>query len=149
MPSRQSVVVIDCDPLIREMLAIILADAGYDVQSVPDGASASPILQNSPIPVTVLVDVVPPWHLSQDHSVVDLLDRVVEEASTHDGHRDGHELDRHTYILTSTDPHDAMAWADILPPHLSLVVLIKPYDLDTLRETIATASARSHSADRV
>lgn len=48
------VLVVDDDPLIREMLRFVLEDAGHDVREAPDGEAALALLRDVPPQVMVL-----------------------------------------------------------------------------------------------
>lgn len=56
---RHSVLVIDDEPAIRELLKLHLANAGYDVRVAEDGIVAERVLRETP-PDLVVVDVAMP-----------------------------------------------------------------------------------------
>jgi DNA-binding response OmpR family regulator len=57
---RHSVLVVDDEPAIRELLKLHLANAGYDVRLAEDAIVAERVLRESP-PDLVVVDVAMPY----------------------------------------------------------------------------------------
>src|SRR5207237_8921531 len=70
IPRRLSVLVVDDEPALREVLSLRIADWGHDVRAVGDIADAERALDSQP-PDVVLCDVVLP-----DGSGLDLLKRI-------------------------------------------------------------------------
>ncbi len=103
---------IDDDAAIRDSLADVLGDAGYDVAVARDGKEALAML--TPRPALVVVDLMMPeldgWELIAE------LQRTAPLA------------DIPICVLTALASH--------APPTVS-AVLRKPVDLDTLLETVA------------
>jgi CheY-like chemotaxis protein len=66
-PPRPSVLVVDDDDAIREVIAEVLRDEGYDVSSAGNGEQALRELRKSPHPDLVLLDLMMPvmsgWEL--------------------------------------------------------------------------------------
>ena len=59
MHTPQQVLVVDDDEGIRELVAMALSAAGYDVMSAPDGAAALELLATSQ-PAVILLDMLMP-----------------------------------------------------------------------------------------
>src|ERR671930_2097979 len=59
MHTPQQVLVVDDDEGIRELVAMALSSAGYDVMSAPDGAAALELLATSQ-PAVILLDLLMP-----------------------------------------------------------------------------------------
>jgi CheY-like chemotaxis protein len=59
MHTPQQVLVVDDDEGIRELVAMALSSAGYDVMSAPDGAAALELLATSQ-PAVILLDMLMP-----------------------------------------------------------------------------------------
>jgi DNA-binding response OmpR family regulator len=142
MPKRDAVLVMEYDPDVRTMLRDALEDDGYAVQLVADASTGVQVLRYSPTAMTVLVDVVPVKDWSTAHSGVELLDALRHEAGT----PDEHQLGRHTFILMSTNPQQALTLARAMPQPLS--VLAKPFRLDELRARVAQAVHRHAAGPR-
>src|SRR5207237_7678749 len=73
IPRRLSVLVVDDEPALREVLSLRIADWGHDVRAVGDIADAERALDSQP-PDVVLCDVVLP-----DGSGLDLLKRIKKQ----------------------------------------------------------------------
>jgi CheY-like chemotaxis protein len=71
---RSCVLIVDDDAAIRETLARLAEDAGYDVLTAQDGITALKVLQTSARPLVVLLDVMMPGM-----SGVDVLNRVAAD----------------------------------------------------------------------
>lgn len=116
MPSIGSILIVDNEPAIVDLLVEILTDAGYVVYSAPDGTRALIAIARHP-PGLIMLDVRNPG-------------------------RQGAELIKHMreavlatipIVVTTTAPHDAT-------PLLALgaaAYLAKPFDIDALLACVA------------
>ena len=111
MHATQQVLVVDDDEGIRELVAMALSSAGYDVMSAPDGAAALELLATSQ-PAVILLDMLMPkvdgWEFA----------RLYEQ-------RPG----PHAPIIVLTAARDAQARAAEIKAAASLA---KPFHLDAL-----------------
>jgi two-component system response regulator MprA len=60
MTDRHKVLIVDDDPSIREVLAIILGSHGYEVQTAADGRQALDLLHDGAVPQVILLDLMMP-----------------------------------------------------------------------------------------
>ena len=60
MMDRRKVLVVDDDPSIREVLAIILGSQGYEVLTAADGREALDLLHDGALPQVILLDLMMP-----------------------------------------------------------------------------------------
>jgi CheY-like chemotaxis protein len=127
---RHTVLVIDGEPEMRETLRLVLTDEGYAVQTAADMAAGLRALYASRESMTVLLDVVPLRYLSRAQNGLGLLDAVGQDDAL---------LGRHAYVVMSTAPEHVVALAGPLPPHLTVPVVRKPFNLDDLLTTIGQA----------
>jgi CheY-like chemotaxis protein len=133
---RGEVLVMDGEPTVRAMVQGVLEDEGYTVQALADATVGLQVLQESPVPMTVLCDVVPLEHRPRAHSGMALLDALRQEAEA----AATHQLRRHRYVLMSTNPQWALTRAGRLPPDVLLRVLEKPFSMGELRATVLACS---------
>lgn len=126
------VLVVDDHPAMREMLRMVLDDAGYDVTTVTDGRCALNHLLAATRRTVALVDLLLP-----DMTGIEVLQEV---------ERDRALACEHAYLLM-TAHHRALpdAAAAVLAA-LHAPVLFKPFDLDVLFETVAHLAYRSAPA---
>jgi CheY-like chemotaxis protein len=135
MPPRNAVLVIDVEPMVRELLRAVLEDAGHPVQMAPDLTVGLEVLRASPVPLVVLFDVVPRSYRTGDTGA-DLLAALEHDAQA----TEEHSLSRHAYVMMSTSPQEALAQAEAFPPGVLARVLEVPFRLAELRATIEQAS---------
>jgi CheY-like chemotaxis protein len=124
-PKVQALVV-DDDQDTRDVLRLMLEDAGYAVVEAVDGAEALDVLRASPFPMVVVLDL---DLLRLDG--IQVLNAVADDAQL---------ADRHAFILvTAVQQRRYRAAADICA-RLSVPLVLKPFELDTLLADVAAAS---------
>lgn len=118
-PSTRSVLIVDDDGRIRDLLCDLFEGEGYNVTKAADGLQAWEQLTSSDLPLIVVLDEVLPGMRG-----LDLLERVA--ADTRLAHR-------HRYLLLTATAHHLRA------RHLPLPVPIipKPCDLEALLALVA------------
>ncbi len=109
-----SILIVDDDQDVREILAQLLEDEGYSVASASNGREALEKLDGLPRPVLVILDLMMP--VRSGWEVMDVLRR--------DGKREGVRV-----AIASAVPNPEVPDAD--------AVLRKPIDLDNLLDTVA------------
>lgn len=126
------VLVVEDDEETRAVMGTALEDAGYVVAEASDGLGALEVLRVSPYPMVVLLDY---WMPRVGGAKV--IETVAEDATL---------AGRHAYILVTATP-------EILPPaftmqlaKLDVPVIAKPFEIDTLLDTVRQASARLRRA---
>lgn len=125
---RPTVLVVDDREAIREVLSLVLQDAGYQVREAPDGAPALRQLRASREPMVVLLDMQMPGM-----DGVHLMRTVAGDTAL---------AARHAYVLVTADATALpLAFATLLS-RLNVPVVPKPFDIDDLLETVAQAAAR-------
>ena len=131
MPCTSSILVVDYEPTIVDLLVEILTDEGYVVYSAPSGADALACIARHP-PALILLDI-----QMSDMSGAELIAQV----------RVG-GLATLPIVLLSTVPHHA---APLLVPG-RIECLDKPFDLDDLLACVARyvqpAQAVDHPSGR-
>jgi CheY-like chemotaxis protein len=128
MNTRGRVLIVDDDREIREVLASVLADAGYEVLTAQDGRGAMDIMQESFEPLVVLLDARMP---SMDgYSVL----RTVAD--------DRFLGSWHAYVLVTAEPSAVSAEMHGVLQQLDAPLLAKPFELDELLQTVEGASGR-------
>lgn len=119
------VLVVDDDRAIRETLRAVLEEEGLDVVEAGDGLRALEILRASRVPHMVLLDLRMP--------VMDGIDLLRTVAA------DGWLASRHAYaIITANSELVPVALAGV-KGRLSVPVLLKPFDLDAVLDTVEGA----------
>lgn len=131
MDRRQTVLVIDPEPEVREALQLALEDEGYTVQTASDTTTGLSALRSSSDAMVVLFDVVPFHHLTRAETGLGLLDAVGQDAA---------RLGHHAFVMLTTAPAQAVTLAGALPPRLTIPVVRKPFELDALVDTIEQAA---------
>jgi CheY-like chemotaxis protein len=68
-PSRGSILIVEDEPDVRETLAAVFEEEGYEVACAPHGAEALNCLRRSPLPSVILLDLQMPvmdgWEFSR------------------------------------------------------------------------------------
>ena len=125
------VLVVDDDQDIRDVVRFILEDAGYEVLDAGDGERALQILRDSPTPLIVLLDLLMPRP-----NGLDVLTEIIADPAL---------KQRHAYILLTADNNVLRDQVEPLLTQLSAPTVGKPFDVDKLLETVASASPIAHS----
>lgn len=126
--AAQTVLIVDDDRAIREMLRAVLSDAGYAIVEAADGVEAVDTLLLTSEQLVVLLDLMMPRMTGWD-----VLALLAQNDTL---------LHRHSVIVMTANPRALQAH---VPSGLSLnaiPVLEKPFDLDALLATVARAQHR-------
>lgn len=122
------VLIVDDDDAIRDTLRFALEDSGYAVSEASDGLAALKLLRASPNRTVVLLDLMMPG-----------LDGAGVLGTVAGDH---HLATQHAYILlTASTKTLTLAFANLLAS-LSVPILNKPFDVDTLLDTVAGIARR-------
>jgi CheY-like chemotaxis protein len=114
----RQILVVDDERSVRQVLRDVLTDAGYTVETAPDGRTALELIARTP-PDLVMTDVMMP-HLDGWA----LLARVRERLPV-----------LPVIVMSAVDPRDARRHRAITADHT--VFLGKPFDLETLLAIVA------------
>ena len=121
------VLIVDDDDTIREVLAIILEDAGFACQQAANGLEALRQMRASNARLVVVLDLMMPR----------MDGRAVLEAVE----RDPWLAKRHAFVLlTAADKHLPLPLVQVLD-RLGVRVVSKPFDLDVFVEAVQRAAA--------
>jgi two-component system, response regulator, stage 0 sporulation protein F len=126
-----AVLVVEDHQDTRDILVLILKEAGYSVFSAPDGVSALTRLRTHPTPLVVVLD----WLLPGRDGIA-VLQAMATEAPA---------AQRHRYLLLTARPEAARPLLATLPADLSVLLVGKPFDVDTLLTLVAHAATQSHT----
>lgn len=121
-----TVLVVDDDGAIREMVHSALEDVGYTVREARQGDEALTQLRETTTPMVVLVDLLMPVV-----SGFELLRRVAEDWDL---------ARRHAYVVV-TASEESLPVVQALRSTTVVEGIVKPFDIDTLIETVERASA--------
>jgi len=116
--SPATILIVDDDAAIRELIAETLNDEGYSVMQAPDGARALDILRRSAEPLVVLLDLMMPRMSGKDVLQAVAADRYL--ATTH------------AYVLITAAEHSLPLPFVQLLTVLKVPILPKPFDLRVL-----------------
>ncbi|HEX9056813.1 MAG TPA: response regulator [Ktedonobacterales bacterium] len=122
------VLIVDDDQPTREVLRLILEDAGHEVVETSGGSSALELLRASERRVLVLLDQLMPG--LDGTGVLAMVASDLDLAT------------RHAYILLSADVRPLGPMALTLLTTLGVPLIRKPFDIDDLLETVARSSGR-------
>lgn len=126
--SPASILVVDDDAAIREIIAETLGDEGYTVLQASDGAQALDILRRSAEPLVVLLDLMMPGMSGKDVLRAVAADRRL--ATTH------------AYVLITAAEHGLPLPFVHLLTVLKVPILPKPFDLRVLLYRVEHALRR-------
>ncbi len=121
------VLVVDDEPGQREMLRLLLEDAGHAVAEASTGEAALELLRTTPERTVVLLDQRMP-RLDGDQ----VLAAVAADPAL---------ATRHAYILVTASPHKLRAAPPVVLDGLRVPVVEKPFDVDALLAAVAEAAA--------
>lgn len=125
------VLIVDDDYDTREALRYLLEDAGYRVAEAADGLAGLAAIQASTVPLVVLLDFTMP-----KLNGVEVLQAVA---------RDPRLASQHAFILmTARSPRQYQA-AEEVSATLSAMIVMKPYQVQTLLDQVASAARRLQS----
>ena len=120
--------VVDDDQDTRDILRVVLEDAGYAVSEAADGVQALDALRASASPLVVVLDLDLPR-----------LDGIgVLRAVADDAHLAG----RNAFVLLTAVAHQRYQAAEEVCATLSVPLILKPFELDALLEALAAVAER-------
>jgi CheY-like chemotaxis protein len=122
------VLVVDDDQPTREVLRMMLEDAGYEVVEAPNGTAALELLRASEQRMVALVDQVMPG-----------VDGIAVLSTLAD---DPQLAARHAYVLMTAGARPLGEPEVALLSTLSAPLLRKPFDIDVLLEVVAEVARR-------
>ncbi len=118
--------VVDDDQDTRDVLRLLLEDAGYAVTEAVDGFQTLDLLQASDTPMVVVLDLDLPG-----------LDGI---GVLHAVARDARLAARHAFVLLTAVQHNRYQAAADVCETLSVPLILKPFNMDTLLDAVATAA---------
>lgn len=124
----QCVLVVDDDQAIRETLRLVLEDSHYIVREASDGQTAVRMARESDVRLVVLLDLIMPGFDGEQ-----VLSAVAGDETL---------ATRHVYILMTAAHKRLNPTLKTLLEMVSAPIMQKPFDLDTLLNTVAQASKR-------
>lgn len=128
MGAVSRVLIVDDDEGIRETIHFALEDAGYTVAEAGDGLAALKQLRASTERMVVLLDLMMPGL-----DGAGLLGAIAADARL---------SSQYAFVLITANTRTlTLAFATLLQ-NLSVPVLTKPFDIDTLLDAVATAAHR-------
>jgi len=119
--------VVDDEPGQREMLRLLLEDAGYAVAEASSGEAALVLLRATPERMVVVLDQRMPGLDGDQVLVAVAADPVLAT--------------RHAYILVTASPHTLPTTPLVVLGGLRVPVVEKPFDVDALLAVVAGAAA--------
>lgn len=125
---RPAVLVVDDHASIRQVLSLMLEDAGYIVYQAADGRPALQQLRASHEPMVVVLDMEMP-----DMDGVRVMQAVAADASL---------AARHAYVMVTANATALPLDFAALLRQLKVPVIPKPFDVDELLEAVAEAAGR-------
>lgn len=124
----QCVLVVDDDQAIRETLRLVLEDSHYVVLEAADGQTALRMARDSERRLVVLLDLIMPGFDGEQ-----VLSAVAGDETL---------ATRHVYVLMTAAHKRLNPTLKALLEMVSAPIMQKPFDLDTLLNTVSDASRR-------
>lgn len=122
------ILIVDDDEPIREAIRMLLEDDEYQVIEANNGLEALTIIQRSPEPLVVLLDLMMPKMNGAEVLQAVATDHVLAS--------------RHAFFLITAATRSSAQAAVKLPTNLHVPVLAKPIDIELLLTYVAQASSR-------
>ena len=122
------VLVVDDETGQREMLRLLLEDAGFQVQEASTGEAGLAALRAAPQPMVVLLDQRMPGMDGDEVLAIVAADSTLAT--------------RHRYILLTASPQQLQSRPTLTVGALSVPVVEKPFDVDVLLAAVSTAQAQ-------
>lgn len=123
-----SALIVDDDQDTRDILRVVLEDAGYAVTEAADGVQALDALRASASPLVVVLDLDLPR-----------LDGIGVLRAVAD---DAHLAARHAFVLLTAVAHKRYQVAEEVCAALAVPLILKPFELDAFLGTVAAAVRR-------
>jgi CheY-like chemotaxis protein len=123
-----TVLIVDDDLDTRDVLRLVLEDAGHEVAEAPDGQIALKMLRASAFPLVVILDLLMPRL-----DGVGVLRAVLEDDDL---------AARHAYLVLTVMTPSRVATSAPLLSALSAPVVYKPFDVDALLDMVVLLEAR-------
>jgi CheY-like chemotaxis protein len=117
--------VIEDDAAIRQVMRLVLEDAGHEVVEANDGLSGLALLQNSMEPLVAVID-----HRLPRLDGCDLLDVVVTDETLRQ---------RHSFVCMTANPTGTVDACGATLEELAVPLLPKPFDIDELVAAVHAA----------
>jgi DNA-binding response OmpR family regulator len=127
------ILIVDDDEGIRETLALLLEEEGYEVQTVEDGQQAITHLHNAPVPTMILLDMMMP-----------ILDGPGVLAHLQ---RQSGMIEQHAWILMTAKDGDLPPHVTHLLHHWQIPLLRKPFDLEHVLTYVRQHERRVRQAE--
>lgn len=124
---KTGVLVVEDDTGLREVLVDLFTSEGYAVYEAPDGQPALERMRTHPEGLVVLLD----WMMPGVDGLA-VLRAVAAESSL---------ATRHVYILTTAAGNILPAELKQLARQLSVDMVFKPFDIDTLVDAVSQAAS--------
>lgn len=122
------VLVVDDEPGQREMLRLLLEDAGHDVREAATGEAALQLLRTAPDRMVVLLDQKMPGLGGDEVLAIVAADPTLAT--------------RHAYILLTASPQKLLNRPPLMLGTLTVPLVEKPFDVDMLLAVVAEAATR-------
>ena len=122
------VLIVDDDEGIRETIRFVLEDADHHTMEVNDGEQALHLLRESPVPLVVLLDLMMP-----KVNGIEFLNTV---------NADPHLKAFHSIVLMTANSANLLQEVGPLLQEMHIEVIAKPFDIDSLLETVERVSQR-------
>lgn len=123
-----SALVVDDDQDTRDILRVVLEDSGYAVAEAADGVQALDALRASAVPLVVVLDLDLPRL-----DGIGVLRAVAADARL---------SQRHAFVLLTAVAHKRYQAAEEYCATLAVPLILKPFELDELLDTVAGAAHR-------
>lgn len=128
MAARQTVLVVDDDLDIREVVRIVLEEAGYIVLEAQDGEPALRLLRATPLHLVMLLNLSVP-----NRAGLEVLHTLEANPTL---------AERHACVLMTTATRAEVRATQALLDRLGVPILAKPFDLDVLVGAVDAATER-------
>ena len=120
--------VVDDDRDTREVLRVVLEDSGYAVAEAADGIETLESLRTNSAAMVVLLDLDLPRL-----DGIGVLEAVAQDARL---------AARHAFVLLTAVQHSRYQMAEDICARLAVPLVLKPFDLDELLDTVAMLARR-------
>lgn len=129
------VLVVEDDRDTREVLHLVLEDAGYTVAEAADGLEGLAAIQASTVPLVVLLDLDLP-----KLNGIEVLQSIAHDRRL---------AARHAFVLITAVSQSQFRAAEAICATLSVPLVMKPFQMDTLLDHVASAARRLPSVPQV
>jgi two-component system chemotaxis response regulator CheY len=123
-----SVLIVDDDADTRDVVRLVLEDAGYVVTEAENGVQALEAVRGSATPLVVVLDLDLP-----QLDGVGVLQAVVDDATL---------AVRHAFVLLTAVTQQRYQAAEAISVTLGASLILKPFDLNAFLDAVAAAADR-------